>query len=167
LINSRDVSAPRGVSREVTDQAVGQSVATAPRHDNGNRFVRNSSRPIAYRQGPRTQPMSREIIYAGSGRADSVDPDLDRESLGTTNGSQDFGSSGRQRVDPAIDLARCFLRLAICPVTRSTALAGMKQSFGGRRSDPVCTRRVRSSQTTGQKKAFRISTRQALRPSER
>ena len=68
-----------------------------------------------FRQGHRTQPMSREIMYAGSGRADSVDADLDRASLGTTNGTQNIGSSGRQSVDPAIDLARCFLRLANLP----------------------------------------------------
>ena len=68
-----------------------------------------------FRQGRRTQPKSREVIYAGFGRADSVDPDLDRESLGTTNGRQDLASSGRQSVDPAIDLARCFLRLANLP----------------------------------------------------
>src|SRR5258708_6931826 len=69
----------------------------------------------AFRQGHRTQPMSREIIYAGFGRADSVDPDLDRESLGTTNGTEDLASSGRQGVDSAIDLACCFLRLANLP----------------------------------------------------
>ena len=69
----------------------------------------------AFRQGHRTNPTSGEIIYAGFGRADSVDPDVDRESLGITNGTQDLASSGRQIVDPAIDLARCFLRLANLP----------------------------------------------------
>jgi hypothetical protein len=68
-----------------------------------------------FRQSRPTQPMSREIIYAGSGRADSVDADLDRASLGTTNGAQALPSAGRQCVDPAIDLARCFLRLANLP----------------------------------------------------
>ena len=66
-----------------------------------------------FRQSRPTQPMSREIIYAGFGRTDSADPDLDRASLGTTNGTP--ASSGRQSVDPAIDLARCFLRLANLP----------------------------------------------------
>jgi len=69
----------------------------------------------AFKQSRRTQPMSREIIYEGFGPADSVDPDVDRASLGTTNGTQDLASSGRQSVDPAIDLARCFLRLANLP----------------------------------------------------
>jgi hypothetical protein len=67
-----------------------------------------------FRQGRRTQPVSREVIYAGFGRTDS-DPILDRESLGTTNETQDSASSGRQSVDPAINLARCFLRLANLP----------------------------------------------------
>ena len=68
-----------------------------------------------FRQGRPTQPMSREIMYAGSGRADSVDADLDRASLGTTNGTHALPSSGRQCIDPAIHLARCFLRLANLP----------------------------------------------------
>jgi hypothetical protein len=68
-----------------------------------------------FRQSRPIQPMSREIIYAGFGRADSVDSDVDRASLGTTNGTQDLASSGRQSADPAIDLARCFLRLANLP----------------------------------------------------
>jgi len=66
-----------------------------------------------FRQGRRTQPMSREIIYAGFGRADPVE--LDRASLGTANGTQALPRSGRVCVDPAIDLARCFLRLANLP----------------------------------------------------
>jgi hypothetical protein len=65
-----------------------------------------------FRQSRPTQPMSREIIYAGFGQPDSVDANLDRASLGSTNGTQAFR---RQSVDPAIDLARCFLRLANLP----------------------------------------------------
>jgi hypothetical protein len=68
-----------------------------------------------FRQGRQTQPMSREVIYAEFGRADSVDADFDRASLGTTSGTQALPSSGRACVDPAIDLARCFLRLANLP----------------------------------------------------
>jgi hypothetical protein len=66
-----------------------------------------------FREGRPTQPMAREIMYARFGVADSVDANLDRASLGATNGTQP--SSGRQCVDPAIDLARCFLRLANLP----------------------------------------------------
>ena len=68
-----------------------------------------------FRQGRRTQPTSREVIYAGFGRADLVDSDFDRASLGTTNGTPVLPSSGQVSVDPAIDLARCFLRLANLP----------------------------------------------------
>ena len=69
----------------------------------------------AFRQGRRTQPMGREIIYAGLGRADPVDADLDRATLGTTNGTHALPSSGSVFVDPALQLARCFLRLANLP----------------------------------------------------
>jgi hypothetical protein len=68
-----------------------------------------------FRQSRPTQPMSREIIYAGFGQPDSVDANLDRASLGSTNGTQALPSAGWQCVDPPIDLARCFLRLANLP----------------------------------------------------
>ena len=60
-----------------------------------------------FRQGRPTQPMSGEIIYDG--------PDLDRVSLGTLNGTHALPSSGRQCIDPTINLAVCFLRLANLP----------------------------------------------------
>jgi hypothetical protein len=68
-----------------------------------------------FRRGRQSQPKSREVIYAGFGRADSVDAILDRASLGTANGTQALPISGRQCADPTIDLARCFLRLANLP----------------------------------------------------
>jgi hypothetical protein len=68
-----------------------------------------------FRRSRPIQPMSREIIYAGFGQPDSVDANLDRASLGSTNGTQALPSARRQCVDPAIDLARCFLRLANLP----------------------------------------------------
>jgi hypothetical protein len=68
-----------------------------------------------FRQGRQTEPKSQDIIYARFGRPDSVDPDLDRASLGATSGTHALPSSGRQCIDPAIDLARCFLRLANLP----------------------------------------------------
>jgi hypothetical protein len=85
-----------------------------------------------FRQGRQTEPKSQDIIYARFGWPDSVDPDLDRASLGATNGTHALPSSGRQCIDPAIDLARCFLGWPICPATRSIALADMKQSFGAK-----------------------------------
>ena len=85
-----------------------------------------------FREGRRTQPMSREIIYARFGRADSVDPDLDRASLGATNGTQALPARGGNALIPPSTLHVAFCVWPICPVTRSTALAGTKQSFGAR-----------------------------------
>ena len=68
-----------------------------------------------FRHRRQTEPKSRDIIYAEFGRADSVDANPDRASLGTTNGTQALPSSRRQCVDPAIHLARCFLRLTNLP----------------------------------------------------
>ena len=68
-----------------------------------------------FRQGRQTQPKSQEIIYARFGQADSVDADSDRASHGITNGTEARPSSGPKSVDPATDLARCFLRLANLP----------------------------------------------------
>jgi len=67
-----------------------------------------------FRQRRQTEPKSPELIYAGFG-ADSVDADPDRASHGIRNGTQARPSSGPKSVDPATDLARCFLRLANLP----------------------------------------------------
>jgi hypothetical protein len=68
-----------------------------------------------FRQGRQTQPKSQEIIYARFERADSVDADLDRAAHSITNGTEARPSSGPKSVDPAIEFARCFLRLANLP----------------------------------------------------
>jgi len=68
-----------------------------------------------FRQGHQTQPNSKEIIYARFGSADPADVDPDRASQGIPYGAEARPSSGPQSVDPAIDLARCFLRLANLP----------------------------------------------------
>ena len=68
-----------------------------------------------FRQGRQTQPKPQEIIYARFGPADAADVDPDRASQGITYGAEARPSSGPQSVDPAIDLARCFLRLANLP----------------------------------------------------
>jgi hypothetical protein len=65
-----------------------------------------------FRQGRQTQSKSHEITYAGLGRPDSVDPD---RAHGFTNGAEAHHGSGPKFVDPAVDLARCFLRLANLP----------------------------------------------------
>jgi hypothetical protein len=68
-------------------------------------------------QGHQTQPKSQEIIHARFGWADSVDADPDRASHGITDGTEERpgSGSGPKSVDPGIDLARCFLRLANLP----------------------------------------------------
>ncbi len=70
-----------------------------------------------FRQGRQTQPKSPEIIHPRFGWADSVDADPDRASHGITNGTEERpgSGSGPKSVDPSIDLARCFLRLANLP----------------------------------------------------
>ena len=85
-----------------------------------------------FRQGRQTQPKSQEITYARFGSADSVDAQSDRASHGITNGTEARPSSGPKSVDPATDLARCFLRLANLPSYPLDRLSGMKQSFGVR-----------------------------------
>jgi hypothetical protein len=68
-----------------------------------------------FRPGCQTQTTSQEIVCARFGRADSVDADPDRASHGITNETQAPPSSGPKPVDPATDLALCFLRLANLP----------------------------------------------------
>ena len=68
-----------------------------------------------FRQSGQMQSKSEEIIYPRFGRPDSVDADPDRTSHGSANGTQAPPSSGPMSLDPAIDLARCFLRLANLP----------------------------------------------------
>jgi hypothetical protein len=67
-----------------------------------------------FRQRRQTELNSPELFYASFG-ADSVDVDPDRASHVITNGTQARPSSRTKSVDPATDLARCFLRLANLP----------------------------------------------------
>ncbi len=93
-----------------------------------------------FRQGRQIQTKSQEIIYARIiyarfGWVDSVDADPGQASQGITNGTEARPSSGPKSIDPATDLAHCFLRLAnlpSCPLDRSNPLAPG-------RPDPVCT----------------------------
>jgi hypothetical protein len=62
-----------------------------------------------------TQTKSQEIIYARFAKVDSVDADCDQAWHGITNGIEARRSAGPRSIDPAIDLARCFLRLANLP----------------------------------------------------
>jgi hypothetical protein len=68
-----------------------------------------------FRQGRETQLKSQDIIYARFGPVDSFDADPDRASHEITNGTEVRTRSAPNSVDPATDLARCFLRLANLP----------------------------------------------------
>jgi hypothetical protein len=68
-----------------------------------------------FRQGRQTQPEAREITYARFQQVESVDAGPDKASDGIANGTEARSSSGPEFVDPATDLARCFLRLANLP----------------------------------------------------
>ncbi len=67
-----------------------------------------------FREG-RTQRKSQEVIYARLGWANSVAAAPERASHDITNGTEARPSSELKPVDPATDLARCFLRLANLP----------------------------------------------------
>jgi hypothetical protein len=68
-----------------------------------------------FRQGRQAQPESQEIIYARFQQVESVDAGPDKASHGITNGTLARSRSGPDTVDPPVDLARCFLRLANLP----------------------------------------------------
>ena len=72
-----------------------------------------------FRHARQVHPASREIVYAMFGRADVVGFDRDPASHGIANGTEAVPSSGPKSVEPAVDpaadLARCFLRLANLP----------------------------------------------------
>ena len=67
-----------------------------------------------FREG-RTQRKSQEVIYARLGWANSVAAAPERASHDITSGTEARPSSELKPVDPATDLARCFLRLANLP----------------------------------------------------
>jgi hypothetical protein len=73
----------------------------------------------AFRRARQVHPASREAIYAMFGRAGSVSFDRDPAAHGITNATEAVPNSEPNPVGPAIDpaseLARCFLRLANLP----------------------------------------------------
>ena len=68
-----------------------------------------------FKQSRQTQPESQEIVYARFQQIESVDAGPDTTSDGITNGTLARSRSGPDIVGPAVDLARCFLRLANLP----------------------------------------------------
>src|SRR5271157_2976102 len=68
-----------------------------------------------FKQARQIVPDQRKIVYAMFGQAGPMDADPDRSSRGTTPGTETVPSPKTEQVDPAADLARCFLRLANLP----------------------------------------------------
>jgi hypothetical protein len=68
-----------------------------------------------FRQAREIHPDSQKIVYAMFAGADPVDANPDRASDGLTNGMNTVPRSEPEPIDPAADLARCFLRLANLP----------------------------------------------------
>ena len=68
-----------------------------------------------FRQARQVHPDSRKIVYAMFARADQIDAEPDRASHGIATATETLPSSEPEPVDPAADLARCFLRLANLP----------------------------------------------------
>ena len=121
-----------------------------------------------FRQGRQTQPKSKEITYARFGWADSVDADPERASHGITNGTEAQPRSGPKSVDPATDLARCFLRLANLPsypldrLSRYEAILWRQAGQILFALDSLDRRKLQE-----RKHSFRISSRQHLPADER
>jgi hypothetical protein len=72
-----------------------------------------------FRAARRVAPAPRELVYAMFGRADSASCDDDLAPYGITNASEAVPRSRPKSieptVDPALELTRCFLRLANLP----------------------------------------------------
>ena len=68
-----------------------------------------------FRQDRQTHPDSRKLVYAMFARADPIDAESDQASHGITTGTNTVPGPGPEPVDPAANLARCFLRLANLP----------------------------------------------------
>jgi hypothetical protein len=72
-----------------------------------------------FRQPRRAGPAPREVVYALFGRAEPIDFDPVPASHGIANGTEAVSGlepkSGESAIDPAAQLARCFLRLANLP----------------------------------------------------
>jgi hypothetical protein len=84
-----------------------------------NLFEIQADHLSGFRHDRQVHPVSREVVYALFGRADSGSFDHDPASHGITNGIEAVPSSIPKSVEPTVDpnaeLARCFLRLANLP----------------------------------------------------
>ena len=109
-----------------------------------------------FRQGCQVNPASREVVYALFGRADSIS--FDPTSHGMTNGTEAVPNSGPKSVepvvDPAADLARCFLRLANLPSYPLDRLSRYEAILW---RTIVCSRCFGPPQTTRKRAPFSVS----------
>src|SRR5262245_56059427 len=79
-------------------------------------FEIQAEKLLEFRQGRQVHPDSRNIVYAMFGRADGIDADADRASHDLPEGTESAPCRLEPGpVDPAADLALCFLRLANLP----------------------------------------------------
>jgi hypothetical protein len=80
-------------------------------------FEMQADQLCAFKQARQVHPDSRKIVYAMFARVDPTvpDPDPDRAPHGIPIGTEAMPSLRPEPVDPAADLACCFLRLANLP----------------------------------------------------
>ncbi len=119
-----------------------------------------------FRQARQAQPAPPEVFYPTLGRAEPVTLNRDERTLGITNATEARSSSGPKSLDPATDLARCFLRLANLPNYPLDRLSRYEAILWLGRPDPACSRCLGSPQTTGQR-APRVGGRPELPAYER
>jgi hypothetical protein len=81
-----------------------------------------------YRQHRELLLSSRDVIHAVFRRPDSSNAAAISHSA--ANKMETVSGSGKNADSPAVEFARCFLRLANYPISRSIALAAMKRPFG-------------------------------------
>ncbi len=118
-----------------------------------------------FRQARQIRPNSRKIVYAMFARAEPIEVDLDRGTLGMTTGTEPVPSSGQEAVDPTADLARCFLRLANLPNFALDRLSRYEAILWRQVSQilfALDTLDRRKPQDRGRR--FRFGSREALRP---
>ena len=87
-----------------------------------------------FRQGRQTQPKSREIIHARFGWADSsmsMPTPIEHRTASQTE-QKPGPAQGQNPFMPLTSSHVAFCAWPTCPATRSTGLAGMRQSFGAR-----------------------------------
>ena len=89
-----------------------------------------------FTQARQVHQTPREVVYALFGRAELASSDRDPAPADITNETETFAGSAPKSVelatDPAAELALAFCVSPICPTTRSTASADMKQPFGAK-----------------------------------